>query len=126
HAKTELLGRTLGEREVHIPIASLLKASREVRYPRLALYTGLAALALGSYFGISLFVDGARAGSPELLGIGLLLVVVGIALDYVLSNIVPSGKRPCRVVLVPRKGSVVAMGRLDPVRADEALNRLKR
>ena len=52
-------------------------------------------------------------------------MVVGIALDYVLSNIVPSGKRSCRVVLVPRKGSAVAMGRLDPVRADEALNRLK-
>jgi hypothetical protein len=126
HTKTELLGRTLKERDIHIPIEALLKATREVRYPRLALYTGLGALALGSYFGISLFVDGARAGSPELLGIGLLLVVVGIALDYVLSNIVPSGPRSCRVVLVPRKGPTVALGRVDALRADEALNRLKR
>ena len=126
HTRTELLGKTLKERDIHIPIEALLRATREVRYPRLALYVGLGALAIGSYFGISLFVDGARAGSPELLGIGLLLVVVGIALDYVLSNIVPSGKRSCRVVLVPRKGPAVAMGRIDPVRADEALNRLKR
>jgi hypothetical protein len=126
HTKTELLGRTLKERDIHIPIEALLKATREVRYPRLALYTGLGALALGSYLGISLFVDGARAGSPELLGIGLLLVVVGIGLDYVLSNIVPSGPRSCRVVLVPRKGPAVALGRVDPLRADEALNRLKR
>jgi hypothetical protein len=126
HTRTELLGRTLKERDIHIPIEALLRATREVRYPRLALYVGLGALAIGSYFGISLFVDGARAGSPELLGIGLLLVVIGIALDYVLSNIVPSGKRSCRVVLVPRKGSAVAMGGLDPLRADEALNRLKR
>ena len=124
--RTELLGRTLKERNIHIPIEALLRATREIRYPRLALYVGLGALAIGSYFGISLFVDGARAGSPELLGIGLLLVVLGIVLDYVLSNIVPSGKRVCRVVLVPRKGSAVAVGRLDPVRADEALNRLKR
>jgi hypothetical protein len=126
HTRTELLGRTLKERDIHIPIEALLRATREVRYPRLALYVGLGALAIGSYFGISLFVDGARAGSPELLGIGLLLVVIGIALDYVLSNIVPSGKRSCRVVLVPRKGSAVAMGGLDPLRADEALSRLKR
>ncbi len=126
HTRTELLGRTLKERDIHIPIEALLRATREVRYPRLALYVGLGALAMGSYFGISLFVDGARAGSPELLGIGLLLVVIGIALDYVLSNIVPSGKRSCRVVLVPRKGSAVAMGGLDPLRADEALSRLKR
>ena len=126
HTKTELLGRTLNERDIHIPIEALLKAEREVRYPRLALYTGLGALALGSYLGISLFVDGARAGSPELLGIGLLLVVVGIALDYALSNIVPSGPRKCRVVLVPRKGAAVAIGRVDSARADEALNRLKR
>jgi hypothetical protein len=124
--RTELLGRTLKERTIHIPIEALLRATREIRYPRLALYVGLGALAIGSYFGISLFVDGARAGSPELLGIGLLLVVLGIVLDYVLSNIVPSGKRACRVVLIPRKGSAVAVGRLDPARADEALNRLKR
>jgi hypothetical protein len=126
HTKTQLLGRTLKERDIHIPIEALLRATREVRYPRLALYTGLGALALGSYLGISLFIDGARAGSPELLGVGLLLLVVGIALDYVLSSIVPSGPRRCRVVLVPRKGPAVALGRIDPLRADEALNRLKR
>ena len=126
HTTTELLGRTLKERDIHIPIEALLRATREIRYPRLALYVGLGALALGSYLGISIFVDGARAGSPELLGIGLLLVVVGVGLDYVLSNIVPSTKRTCRVVFEPRKGASVALGRIDPVRADEALNRLKR
>ena len=126
HTKTELLGKTLKERDIHIPIESLLRATREVRYPRLALYVGLGALALGSYVGISIFVDGARAGSPELLGIGLLLVVVGIALDYVLSNLVPSGARRCRVVFEPRKGPSIAIGKIDPLRADEALNRLER
>ena len=126
HTKTELLGRTLKERDIHIPIESLLRATREVRYPRLALYVGLGALALGSYVGISIFVDGARAGSPELLGIGLLLVVVGIALDYVLSTLVPNGKRHCRLVFEPRKGPSIALGKIDPIRADEALNRLKR
>ncbi|MEP7125612.1 MAG: hypothetical protein ABJE95_32070 [Byssovorax sp.] len=126
HTKTEILGRTVKERDVHIPIEALLRATREIRYPRLALYVGLGSLAIGSYLGISIFVDGARAGSPELLGIGLLLVFVGIALDYVLSNIIPSGKRFCRVVFEPRKGASIALGKIDPMRADEALNRLKR
>jgi hypothetical protein len=126
HTKTEILGRTLKERDVHIPIEALLRATREIRYPRLALYVGLGSLALGSYLGISIFVDGARAGSPELLGIGLILVFVGIALDYVLSNIVPSGKRQCRVVFEPRKGASIALGKIDPMRADEALNRLRK
>ena len=126
HTKTEILGRTVKERDVHIPIEALLRATREIRYPRLALYVGLGALALGSYLGISIFVDGARAGSPELLGIGLLLVFVGIALDYVLSNVIPSGKRHCRVVFEPRKGASIALGKIDPMRADEALNRLRK
>lgn len=124
--KTELLGRTLREQETRIPIEALLEATREIRYPRLGLYTGLVALALGSYFGISLFIDGARAGSPELLGIGLLLVAVGVVLDYLLENVMSGSKGRCRVVIVPRKGPRRALGDLDPARADAALARLAR
>jgi hypothetical protein len=40
-SRTELFGRTLKEREMHIPVEALLRASREVRYPRLGLYAGL-------------------------------------------------------------------------------------
>lgn len=124
--KTELLGRTLREQETRIPIEALLEATREIRYPRLGLYTGLVALALGSYFGVSLFVDGARAGSPELLGIGLLLVAAGVVLDYLLENVMSGSKGRCRVVIVPRKGPRRALGDLDPARADAALARLSR
>lgn len=125
-AKTELLGRTLRERETHIPIESLLRATREIRYPRLGMYAGLFALAIGSYVGVSLFVDGARAGSPELLGFGALIVAVGIALDFVLVNVAGSARGRCRVVIVPRKGPAVAVGAIDPARADAALGRLAR
>jgi hypothetical protein len=125
-AKTELLGRTLRERETHIPIESLLRATREIRYPRLGMYAGLFALAIGSYVGVSLFVDGARAGSPELLGFGALIVAVGIALDFVLVNVAGSARGRCRVVIVPRKGPAVAVAAIDPVRADAALGRLAR
>jgi hypothetical protein len=124
-SRSEMLGRTLREREVHIPIEGLLRAQREIRYPRLAMYVGLIALALGSYFGVSLLVDGARAGSPELLGIGALLVFVGVGLDYALLNAVPGARGRCRVVLVPRSGPPLAVGDLDPARADAALALLK-
>jgi hypothetical protein len=125
-ARTEILGRTLKEQELHIPVESLLRATREVRFPRLATYAGLFALALGSYVGISLFVDGARAGSPELLGMGALLVAVGVALDFVLVSLSPSDRARCRLVVVPRKGPALAVGGVDVVSADAALRQLTR
>jgi hypothetical protein len=125
-SRTELLGRTLDERETHVPIEALLRASREIRYPRLGLYAGLFALAVGSYFGIALFIDGARSGSPELIGIGALLVAAGVGLDFLLENAKSGVQGRCRVVLVPRKGPALAVGELDPAAADAALRRLSR
>lgn len=123
--RTELLGRTLRERETHIPKGSLLLVRREIRYPRLPLYAGLFALALGSYLGVSVFVDGVRAGSPDLLGLGTLLFAVGVALDFALSHLVPAARGRCRIVVVPRKGRPVAVTGLDPALADAALRKLR-
>jgi len=125
-SRTELLGRTLRERETVIPVEALARATREVRYPRLLLYTGLFALAVGSYFGAALFIDGARAGSPELLGIGALLVAGGIGLDFLLENAQSGLRGKCRVVLVPRVGPSWAVGDVEPGEADGALGKLRR
>jgi hypothetical protein len=123
---TEVLGRTLREREVVIPIESLLRATREVRYPRLGLYAGLFALAVGSYFGASMLIDGVRAGSPELIGVAALLMAAGVGLDFLLESAGGGMRGKCRVVLVPRGGPALAVGDVDPVQADAALGRLKR
>ena len=123
-SKTELLGRTLREHEMHIPMEALLFARREVRYPRLGMYAGLFALAVGSYFGVSLFIDGARAGSPELLGLGALVVAIGVALDFALVNAAPLARGRCSVVVVPRKGAALALGSVDATQADAGLGRL--
>jgi hypothetical protein len=125
-SRTELLGRTLRERETVIPEGGLVRATREVRYPGILLYTGLFALALGSYFGVALFIDGARAGSPELIGIGALLVAGGVGLDFLLGNAQSGLRGRCRVVLVPKKGPAFAVGELEPSVADAALRKLKR
>jgi hypothetical protein len=123
--RTEMLGRTLRERETHIPKDSLLLVRREVRYPRLPLYSGLFALALGSYLGVSVFVDGVRAGSPDLLGLGALLFAIGVALDFALTHLIPATRGRCRVILIPRKGPSFALADLDPALADAALRKLR-
>lgn len=124
--RTELLGRTLRESESHVPVESLLRATRDVKFPRLSMYAGLFALAVGSYLGISLFVDGARVGSPELLGVGALLVAVGVALDFALVTLSARGRGRCRLIIEPRRGHAFAVGGVDTLTTDAALQKLIR
>jgi hypothetical protein len=124
-SRTELLGRTLREQETVIPVEQLQRASREVRYPRLPLYAGLFALSIGSYLGVRLSVDGARAGSPELLGIGALVLAAGVGLDFLLESAGSGLRGRCRVVLVPRRGPALAMSEVDQASADAALALLR-
>lgn len=123
--RTELLGRTLRERRIRIERRNLVRAAREVRYPRLAFYAGLLALALGSYLGVSLLLDGTRSASPSLLALGIAIVGVGIAVDFALSSVVSGARGLCRVVLVPRRGPSVAIDGLEPLEADRALEALR-
>lgn len=121
--RTELLGRTLREREHVIVRSGLVRVVREVRYPRAAFYAGLLALAIGSYIGVRAFVDGVRAASPSLLLTGLVVVALGIAADFVLGSVLPGGRGRVRVVFVPRVGKALCVGDVDASRADDALAR---
>jgi hypothetical protein len=122
--RVQLLGRTLQDRDVIVPRAAILRATREVRYPRIALYAGLLSLAVGSYVGVSTFVDGVRAASPSLIGWGIAIVGAGIALDFVLSSLWPSARGRCRILFVPREGGKLCIGGVDTQRADAVLARL--
>jgi hypothetical protein len=124
--RAELLGRTLHDRDVVVPRASLVRAMRDVRYRGIALYAGLLSLAVGSYVGVTALVDGARAASPSLLASGLVIVAVGIALDFVLSSVAPGARGRCRLVVVPRDGRPLCIGGIEAKRADELLARLSR
>jgi len=97
-----------------------------VRYPGLALYAALLALALGSYVGVEAFVDGVRSASPSLLAAGLGIVVLGIALDFALSSLGPGSRGRCRVLLVPRDGAKLCVGGVETTGADAMLARLAR
>jgi len=121
--RTELLGRVLRDRRILVPFGNLQRVAREVRYSRLGLYAGLVALAVGTYFGISLFVDGVRVpgGSPPLLGMGFLLVLLGLGLDFGLSTLSDTARGKCRLVVTPRKGRSLCVAELEPRQADAML-----
>jgi hypothetical protein len=121
--RTELLGRTLREREHVIVRTGLVRVVREVRYPRAGFYAGLLALALGSYIGVRAFADGVRAASPSLLLTGLVLVILGIALDFVLGTLIPGTRGRVRISFIPRTGKPICMTDVDAARADDALAR---
>jgi hypothetical protein len=124
-AKTMLLGRTLREIDTHVSLASLVRASREVRYPRAGLYAGLFALAIGSYVGLSVFVDGVRAASPSMLLTGLVVVALGIALDFGLGAVARGSKGKCSVSFQPSTGSMLCIKGVDAKSADLALGFLR-
>ncbi len=125
-SRLELLGKTLRQREVFIAQAGLSRAAREVRFPQLSTYVGIGALLCGSYLGLSLVLDGYRGRSPEFLGLGLLILLLALAIDYALSLIPSRDPSRCRIMLEPRRGRVVVLRDVDRKIADEALRTLSR
>ncbi len=124
--KTLLLGKVLRERRTLFPRDSVARITREVRFARAALYAGLVALALGTYVGMGLFLDGARVPgtSPSLIGLGLLAIALGLALDYGLTALSDLSRGRCRVLLVPTRGRSFSLSGLAPADADSLLRRL--
>lgn len=120
-SKLDVLGKTVRTQETHIPLTNLARAVREVRYPRLALYAGILALAVGTYFGVALVTDGARSGSPSLLALGAGVVALGVIVDLVFSILLPGKTGKHRVIFVPRRGRSYAVRIKDELAADEAL-----
>jgi len=123
---TTLLGRVLREHLTVVPRDALMHATREVRYPRLGLYAGLIALTIGSYVGVGLAVDGLRAASPSMLGTGILIVLLGLVLDFAFTSIMPGLRGHSRLLLVPRRGPALCLASVDPAAADAFLAELAR
>jgi hypothetical protein len=124
HWRTEMLDRTLSDGDVHVPRGSLVRATREVLYPRVAAYAGLLALVAGSYIGVSTIVDGVRSGSPSLIAGGLIVAAAGLGVDFVVSVLVPGLRGRCRIIVVPRDGKRLCIGAVDVASADAFLAKL--
>lgn len=125
--RTELLGRQLRDRETLVPMQNLACVSREVRFARAGLYAGLLALVAGTYFGIGLIVDGLRVpgGSLSLVGTGLLVIGLGLLVDFGLSTLSDAPRGRCRLVIVPEKGRALCIGRIDIERTDALLSEVR-
>ncbi len=121
---TRLLGRTLREHRSLIALSELQRVTRELRFSRLGLYAGLFALALGSYLGVSLVVDGVRVpgSSASLIAMGLLFIALGVALDYGLTRLTDAVQaRAWLVVRGRRRGQSFSLSGVDPSAADALL-----
>ncbi len=125
-SRTELLGRVLREEDTFIARTGLSRASREVSFPRLGVYVGVGALLVGSYLGVRFLVDGARSGSPELLGLGLVVLVGALGVDYLMTLLPGRAPARCRMVFQPRKGRTLTLAGVERKTADAALQELAR
>lgn len=121
--RTLCLGRTLRETELVVGREQLDHVIRDVRYPRLAFYVGLTTLAVASYIGMAAFVDGARAASPSLLATGVIIVGIGVGVDFAVRSLLPGLRGRVRLVIVPRVGKRLCIGMLDREAVDDALDR---
>ncbi len=112
-SSTVLLGRTLRQDTTHL--LDLVRVSKEQRYPRLGLYAGLFFFLVGTYLGVTTLVDGVRAASPTLLLMGLLMAIVGVALDYVLGTVIPARRARAYLTVEWKTGAL----RLEGIEATE-------
>jgi hypothetical protein len=119
--RVELLGKTLRERTQLVPLANLSSLTREVPYPRAGLYAGLAALVIGTYFGMGLFVDALSGSSGQLMLMAAAVIVAGLAIDFVLSSGLDGVNGRCRLLVEPRKGRAIYLGAIDSDQADAML-----
>ncbi len=124
-SQRRMLGRSLGERTSVTPLAEVGSLSRETRFARAGLYAGLLALAVGSYLGSSMMLDGVRVpgGSPSLLGFGVLAVIVGLVLDLAFSALDHLRRGQTRLIIQTRQHGALSLRGLSADRVDEWLKR---
>lgn len=125
--ETSVLGRTVVQRQLLVPLHNLGRLERLTRYPRLGFYAGLIALACGSYVGMQLVIEGLR-GAPtslELLLLGPVLIALGAGLDLFLLSLSDGARGQCRLRVQTRDGHGFEVRALDPPLLDALLAGLR-
>jgi hypothetical protein len=125
--RSSLLGRQTRERELLIALPHLLRVERVARFAGFAFYAGLFTLAVGSYFGTQIIVESIRGGNEmfNLALLGLLLIALGLLLDFLMVTGLESARGRCRLRLIADDGAQLNIDRLDPPLVDALLTRLK-
>ena len=123
-----LLGKHWHERKQILPLDEIASIERDVRYQGASLYAGLFALVLGTYVGGGLLVDALRvpSGSPSLLGMGLLMIAAGIALDFALTHWSTYRRGRVRLTVHRHRGRGFRLQQLDGERCQRLLQQVVR
>lgn len=93
------LGRSFRRTRTVAPIRDVAAARLEERRRYVHLLVGFGCLAVGTWVGIQWFVDGLRAGFPQLALVGAGVVALGVLLDFASYSFVPEGKGRHHVIL---------------------------
>lgn len=127
-SKTHVLGQAFKETRELIPLTEIREIRRETRYAGMGLYVGIACLLLGSLVGSGLLLDGLRVPgtSPSLLSLGIALILLGLGIDFALSqwNRTIAGRGA--LLLKRAGGQSVLLQDLDPKAPSEVVERLSR
>jgi hypothetical protein len=123
---SSLLGRVLRSESTAIPLENLATVTREARFARAGFYAGLVSMVVGTYLGVGLFIDGVRAPgmSPSLLGLGILIVGLGLAVDFALVTFLDADRERVRLVVHRKKGRPLSITGLDRTKADALLRQV--
>jgi len=76
--------------------------------------------------GVSFVSWGVQSASPRLLGYGILALVLGVVVDFVLVSLLPGARGRCRMVVTPKSGQQVCVAGLDIQGADRPARRSSR
>lgn len=127
-SKTHVLGQTFKETRELIPLSEIREIRRETRYAGLGLYVGIACLLLGSLVGSGLLLDGLRVPgtSPSLLTLGIGLILLGLAIDFALSQWSKMVAGRGALLLKRAGGPSLLLQDLDPAAPSELVERLSR
>lgn len=123
--RTRAFGRVLRQTKSAFTFAGVRSVVREVRYPRLHLYGGAIALAVGVLVGGTWIFDGVRGGDFRLASFGAALLLSGALLDLVLDVIVPAQRGRVSVELAAERGRRVRIGNLALGDADAFVGALR-
>lgn len=123
--RTRAFGRVLRQTQSAFTFAGVRSVVREVRYPRLHLYAGAIALAVGVLVGGTWIFDGVRGGDFRLAATGAALVLGGAALDLLLDVVVPARRGRVVVELAAERGRRIRIGDLPLEAADAFVGALR-